>query len=94
MVRSDGKVQPPRRGARSFAGAPTAVNGWRRDARAATSWVACNAIGSLRDRVVMHAFDESSTTGRHVQIESAVPRPAALPTGLAVGQLDAGAKDE
>ena len=31
---------------------------------------------------VMLAFDQSSQTGRHVNIESSVERPAPLPIGL------------
>ena len=33
-------------------------------------------------RTVMLAFDQSSQTGRHVNIESSVDRPAPLPIGL------------
>ena len=37
---------------------------------------------------VMHAFDQSSESGRTIEIESQPGRPAALPTGLAEGKLD------
>ncbi len=37
---------------------------------------------------LMHAFHEASDAGKHVQIESKVDRPAALPMGLLVGTLD------
>lgn len=37
---------------------------------------------------VMQAFDEASESGQHVKIGSTVERPAPLPTGLPLGQLD------
>ena len=37
---------------------------------------------------VMHAFHESSGSGRHVDVKSRCERPAALPTGLPEGRLD------
>ena len=37
---------------------------------------------------VMEAFNESSIKGKHIVIESAVERPAALPLGLDNGKLD------
>ncbi len=37
---------------------------------------------------VMQAFGEASEAGRHIEIESGVPRPAALPLGLRHGMLD------
>ncbi len=37
---------------------------------------------------VMQAFDESSTSGRHIKIKSSVKRPAPLPMGLLKGELD------
>jgi predicted dehydrogenase len=37
---------------------------------------------------VMQAFDEASTSGRHVKIRSKVNRPAPLPLNLMKGQLD------
>jgi len=48
------------------------------------------ASGALACHVleVMHAFDQSSETGRAIEIESQPERPAALPTGLAEGDLD------
>ncbi len=38
---------------------------------------------------VMHAFEDASQTGRHVDIESSCVQPAALPLGLMPGRLDA-----
>ncbi len=48
------------------------------------------ASGELANHVleVMLAFDDSSKAGRHVKIKNQCKRPAALPTGLALGQLD------
>jgi predicted dehydrogenase len=48
------------------------------------------ASGDLAFHVldVMCAFDEASQAGRAVEITSTCERPAALPTGLRVGQLD------
>ncbi len=40
---------------------------------------------------IMHAFDESSKTGRHVELTSTCARPAALPMGLLYGTLDGAA---
>ena len=37
---------------------------------------------------VLCAFEEASTAGRHVMIQSTCERPAALPVGLQPGQLD------
>ena len=37
---------------------------------------------------VMHAFDESSTSGKHIEIESSCSQPAPLPLDLPAGQLD------
>ena len=37
---------------------------------------------------VMLAVDEASSTGKHINIESTVERPALLPLGLMKGQLD------
>lgn len=37
---------------------------------------------------IMQAFEESSQTGRHITLESQCERPAALPVGLALGELD------
>ena len=37
---------------------------------------------------VMHAFEESSETGRHIEITSRCSRPAPLPLGLMEGELD------
>ena len=48
------------------------------------------ASGALAYHVldVMQAFGDASDSGRHVQIESGVARPAALPVGLRAGELD------
>ncbi len=37
---------------------------------------------------VMCAFEEASRTGKHINIQSTCQRPAALPTGLNLGELD------
>ncbi|MBE2214158.1 MAG: Gfo/Idh/MocA family oxidoreductase [Opitutaceae bacterium] len=37
---------------------------------------------------IMQAFDESSSSGRHIAITSRAERPAALPPGLPPGRLD------
>jgi hypothetical protein len=37
---------------------------------------------------IMHAFEQASTTGKHVEIQSTCTRPAALPVELPVAQLD------
>jgi predicted dehydrogenase len=49
------------------------------------------ASGELAYHVldVMHAFEESSASNHHIDITSSVPRPAPLPVGLPLGQLDA-----
>jgi predicted dehydrogenase len=39
---------------------------------------------------VMHAFEDSSRAGKHVEIASTCVQPAPLPVGLAHGLLDAG----
>ncbi len=48
------------------------------------------ASGQLAYHVLdlMHAFHDSSSTGRHVKLKSTVKRPAPLPMGLLAGQLD------
>ncbi|MEI6084644.1 MAG: Gfo/Idh/MocA family oxidoreductase [Verrucomicrobiota bacterium] len=48
------------------------------------------ASGELAFHVldVMAAFEEASTTGKHININSTCERPAALPVGLALGELD------
>jgi len=48
------------------------------------------ASGELAYHVldVMHAFAESSETGRHIKIKSTCRQPAPLPTGLSAGELD------
>jgi predicted dehydrogenase len=47
------------------------------------------ASGDLAYHVLdlMHAFDESSESGRHIEIESQCERPAPLPPGLLPGTL-------
>jgi hypothetical protein len=37
---------------------------------------------------VMESFEKSSRSGRHVELTSSCERPAPLPLGLAVGELD------
>jgi len=48
------------------------------------------ASGELAYHVldVMAAFEEASTTGKHIEIKSTCTRPAALPVGLQLGELD------
>jgi predicted dehydrogenase len=48
------------------------------------------ASGELTYHVLdlMHAVEDSSRTGQHVEIKSHVAQPAALPIGLPVGALD------
>ena len=48
------------------------------------------ASGELAFHVleIMAAFEEASTSGRHVDIKSTCERPAALPVGLKLGELD------
>ncbi|MEI6084642.1 MAG: Gfo/Idh/MocA family oxidoreductase [Verrucomicrobiota bacterium] len=48
------------------------------------------ASGELAFHVldVMAAFDEASTQGRHIEIKSTCVRPAALPVGMPLGELD------
>ena len=48
------------------------------------------ASGELAYHVldIMHAFHDASREGRHIELESTCSRPAALPVGLAHGQLD------
>lgn len=59
-------------------------------ARAILSGRAHRASGALAVHVleVMHAFDQSSASGQTIQILSRPERPAALPAGLAEGELD------
>ncbi|MFA6135118.1 MAG: Gfo/Idh/MocA family oxidoreductase [Phycisphaerae bacterium] len=49
------------------------------------------ASGELAYHVldVMHAFHDASSQNKHAMLESTTQRPAALPVGLAHGQLDA-----
>jgi len=37
---------------------------------------------------IMHAFHEASDKGTHIDIKSTCPRPAAMPTGMAQGEID------
>jgi hypothetical protein len=37
---------------------------------------------------VMHAFEDASQSGRHIEVASTCARPAALPLGLRPGELD------
>ncbi len=48
------------------------------------------ASGELAAHVVdaMLAFEESSASGRHIDLATTCEKPAALPTGLPAGQLD------
>ena len=48
------------------------------------------ASGELAYHVLdaMYAFEDASQTGRHIELTSQVERPAALPPGLPLGQLD------
>lgn len=48
------------------------------------------ASGALAYHVLdaMYAFEDASQTGRHIELTSQVERPAALPAGLPLGQLD------
>jgi predicted dehydrogenase len=48
------------------------------------------ASGELAFHVldVMAAFEEASTSGKHINIKSTCDRPAALPVGLGLGELD------
>jgi predicted dehydrogenase len=48
------------------------------------------ASGELAYHVldVIQAFEESSESGRHIEMTSHPPRPAALPVGLSEGELD------
>ena len=59
-------------------------------ARAILTGRSHRASGALACHVleVMHAFDQSSETGHAVEIKSRPAQPAALPFGLAEGELD------
>jgi hypothetical protein len=48
------------------------------------------ASGALAYHVldVMQAFDEASAQGKYIPIESFCERPASLPMGLRLGELD------
>lgn len=61
-------------------------------AYAITSGREQRASGALAYHVLdtMLAFDEASSSGRHVAIDSTVEQPAPLPLGLPAGQLDGG----
>jgi predicted dehydrogenase len=47
----------------------------------------CNGQMAYHVLEVMHAFLESSESGKHIRIESSCERPAALPLNLIQGQL-------
>lgn len=49
----------------------------------------CNGELALHALEIMHAFETSSATGRHVELTTTCDRPAALPIGLEEGKLDA-----
>lgn len=59
-------------------------------ATALRSGRAHRASGELAYHVLdaMHAFEEASTTGRHIELTSQCAQPASLPVGLLPGQLD------
>ncbi len=59
-------------------------------ARAVETGRAARCAGEMAFHVleVMLAFDESSKTGKHVEIASTCDRPAPLPAGLQPGQMD------
>jgi predicted dehydrogenase len=59
-------------------------------ARAILSGRPHRASGALAGHVLeaMHAFDQSSASGQSIEILSKPERPAALPAGLAEGELD------
>ena len=48
------------------------------------------ANGEMALHVVdaMQAFEESSSSGRHIELETSCAQPKAIPSGLTVGQLD------
>ena len=48
----------------------------------------CNGEMGYHVLDVMHAFDESSETGSHIEVKSTCEQPAALPVGLVAGELD------
>jgi len=49
----------------------------------------CSGELALHALEIMHAFDASSQTGRHVELQTTCERPAPLPVGLKEGELDA-----
>ncbi len=49
----------------------------------------CNGEVAFHVLDVMHAFEEASTSGKHVIIESTCQSPTPLPLGLLPGRLDA-----
>jgi predicted dehydrogenase len=49
----------------------------------------CSGELALHALEIMHAFDTSSQSGRHVELQTTCDRPAALPSGLNEGELDA-----
>jgi predicted dehydrogenase len=48
----------------------------------------CNADMAYHVLDVMHAFEDSSISGRHIELESTCVQPAPLPVGLEHGMLD------
>ena len=60
-------------------------------AAAIASGRAHRANGAMAYHVldIMHAFHDASDAGKHVEVQSTCERPAALPTGLANGEIDA-----
>ncbi|MBM4419369.1 MAG: Gfo/Idh/MocA family oxidoreductase [Chloroflexi bacterium] len=94
----DGPVQIRRAGEREWREVPIA-HGYRDNSRgiglaematALRSGRPHRANGDLAYHVLdlMHAFHESSASGRHVEITSGVERPAPLPPGLPDGVFD------
>jgi hypothetical protein len=59
---------------------------------------ACSILGKRKHRTggapayhvleIMHAFEKSSESGRHITIKSKPAQPKALPQGLVTGRLD------
>jgi len=48
----------------------------------------CNERVAYHVCDIMHAFNDSSEQGRHIELASTCERPAGLPAGLADGELD------
>ena len=60
-------------------------------AAAVASGRAHRASGEMAYHVldIMHAFHDASDAGKHIELESTCERPAAMPTGLGAGEIDA-----